>query len=249
MPGTPERGPQSFRLADTIAINPEKGHAINWSGSLTAGGQFERGNSVTDEAHSFIELTRRGETDRLRLRASYEGDRNTDRAGRGTTDTRTIRGSTQYDYFIGERLYLFQSNSGEKDGVVDLDLRLVIGAGTGFQWVERKDLEFSTDLGIAWTDEQYRDSAFDDDFVTGILRWNFFRPLGPIFSVFQRAEYRPSLEELDVMTVEATTGLRSDLTQTFFLEAKIVWEYDSEPSTGVDRQDVDYLFSLGYRFD
>ena len=115
--------------------------------------------------------------------------------------------------------------------------------------LERKDLEFSTDLGVAWTDEQYRDSAFDDDFVTGILRWNFNQRLGPVFSVFQRAEYHPSLEEMDVMTVEVTTGLRSDLTRTFFLEAKMVWEYDSEPSTGVDRQDVDYLFSLGYRFD
>ncbi len=51
------------------------------------------------------------------------------------------------------------------------------------------------------------------------------------------------------MQIDTVAGLRSDLSDSFFLEAKVIWEWDSEPSTGKHRQDVDYILGLGYRFD
>ena len=43
-------------------------------------------------------------------------------------------------------------------------------------------------------------------------------------------------------------GLRHALTERLFLEGKVDWDYDAEPSGGKKRQDVEYKFGVGYGF-
>ncbi len=77
--------------------------------------------------------------------------------------------------------------------MIDLDLRLVIGSGMGYQWVERKALNFSTEVGLAWTDERYKDSMLDNDYLAAILRWDMDCRLFDRLTLFSRGEWRPSL--------------------------------------------------------
>jgi putative salt-induced outer membrane protein YdiY len=243
-------GPQVFRLSDTVAINPPEKDPVDWKGHLVAGATFERGNSITDQANANLEVIRRGLESRFTARASvlYDRDTNFD-TGEGVTSDREIDGFLKYDFFLTEKWYIFQRLSGEKDGVVDLDLRLVVGSGMGYQWVERKALNFSTEVGLAWTDERYKDDTLDNDYLAGILRWDLDSRFFDRLTFFHRGDWRPSLEDSGVVVIDTVTGLRSDLSDSFFLEAKVVWEWDSEPSTGKDRQDVDYILGLGYHFD
>ena len=52
----------------------------------------------------------------------------------------------------------------------------------------------------------------------------------------------------DDLLVKSQMGFRDKITGHFSLEAKILWEYDSEPADNVHRQDVDYIFGLVYEF-
>ena len=50
------------------------------------------------------------------------------------------------------------------------------------------------------------------------------------------------------LVVQSEFGLRDDLTSTIFVEGKIKWDWDSSPAEDSERQDVDYILGVGYRF-
>jgi len=49
-------------------------------------------------------------------------------------------------------------------------------------------------------------------------------------------------------TLNAETGIRTKITNRLFLEGKAVWEWDTPPASDKKRQDVDYIFAVGYEF-
>ena len=252
--GTSPLGPQTFALRDTVALNPPPEEAPAWHGSLSASMEFERGNSFTNEAEIEVSAVRETEYNRIRFDASYEGDRTKDEStGLSTTTERDLNFLLRYDHFLSEKLFWYGLGEGEKDGVKDLSLRFTGGGGFGYRWVNTEKFKVEADLGLAWISENYQDSSLDEDFVAAALNWSVERRLPTLvaerLTFFQRGKYWSNLEDLqDQFLAEITTGLRSDLTATTFLEAKIVWEYDSEPSTGKERRDLDYVFGFGLRF-
>ncbi len=135
----------------------------------------------------------------------------------------------------------------------DLSLRFTGGGGFGYRWFNSEKFKLEGDLGLSWISENYEDSKFDEDFVASVLNWSLERQLptwvADRVTLFQRGKFWINVEELeDQLFAKVTTGLRQDLTATTFLEAKIVWEYDSEPSGNKERTDVDYIFGFGIRF-
>jgi hypothetical protein len=252
--GTSPLGPQTFALSDMVALNPPPREAPAWHGSVTAGLDVERGNSDTTEADVGVSAVRETEVNRMRFEASYEGDRTKDQSsGQSTTTERDLNFLLRYDHFLSKKLYWYGSGEGEKDGVKDLNLRFTGGGGFGYRWFNTERFKLEADLGVSWISENYQDSRLDEDFVASVLNWSLERRLPTVFSdrltLFQRAKFWVSLEDLeDKLWTEITTGIRSDLTAKTFLEMKVVWEYDSEPATGKDRRDIDYIFGLGHRF-
>jgi hypothetical protein len=239
-------GPQTLQLSETVAINPEP---PRFKGKILAAAKIERGNSFTEEATVEADAVRESDVNRITLKGTYRGDRERDEStGTSSTTDRLIRGTLKYDHFISKRLYWLASTFAEKDGVADLDLRLIGTGGLGYHWIREEDLEFLTEVGLSWTSEDYRDSSRDDDFVAAMFRWELKKRLADNVSFFHDGKWAPSLEEDDVQLMWTETGIQTDLTTRLFLEAKVVWEWDSEPSSGKERQDVDYIFGLGFRF-
>ncbi len=252
--GTSPVGPQTFALAEMAALNPPPREAPAWKGTLTAGLDIERGNSFTTEADVVLDAVRETEYNRIRFNASYEGDRTKDQStGNSNTTERSINFLLRYDNFLSKKLYWYGSGEGEKDGVQSLNLRFTGGAGFGYRWFNTKDFKAEGDLGLSWISENYKQGSLDEDFLASIVNWSLERRLPSLISdrltFYQRGKWWVSLEDWDdKLFARITTGIRSDLTPRTFLEAKIVWEYDSEPAAGIDRQDVDYIFGLGVRF-
>ncbi|MEE8313454.1 MAG: DUF481 domain-containing protein [Myxococcota bacterium] len=252
--GTSPVGPQTFALDDVVALNPPPPGAPAWHGSLAAAMEIERGNSFTSEADVNLSAVRETKYNRIRFDASYEGDRTkNDSTGDSTTTDRNIDFLLRYDQFLSDKLFWYGSGEGEKDGVKDLTLRFTGGGGFGYRWFNTEEFKLEGDLGLSWISENYEDSRFDEDFVASVLNWSFERQLPVLvadrLTLFQRGKFWVNVEELeDQLFAEVTTGIRQDLTATTFLEAKIVWEYDSEPSGNKERTDVDYIFGFGIRF-
>lgn len=48
--------------------------------------------------------------------------------------------------------------------------------------------------------------------------------------------------------VKTSTGLRTSLTDVWFVEAKVLFDWDSEPAEDAERRDVVYLLGAGLSF-
>ena len=240
---------QIVRLAETVAINPPPPEVPGWEGRALAGAEFRRGNTIKDSAYVDTQLAYETDRNRIELVARYKGERttNTD-TGQATTNDRNLYGRLLYEYFLNEKWSWFVTNSGEKDGPSDLDLRFIAGTGLGYKLFDGKDFRLKVRAGPSWVSEKFKDSSNDNDYVAGLLSWDLLRKLTPTLEFFHDGSFLQSFDEIDDSLLRLQTGLRHDLTRYFFLEGKILWEWESETSSDVERQDVDYILGVGYKF-
>lgn len=250
--GSSAAGERLVDLRETVAINPPPPEAPGWEGSALAGASFQRGNTIKDEAYVQIKTAYETEKSRIELRGSYDGERTTSRStGESTTNDRNIFGRILYDYYFAKKWFWFVGSSAEKDGPSNLDLRFQAGGGLGYKVWDRKDLKLYTRLGPVWVREDFSDdtSTEDNERVSALAGLEFSWKLSPVWSYFNEVQYLQSLEDVDVSLLNLQTGLRADLTKHTFFEGKIIYEWDAEPATDTERQDVDYILGLGYKFD
>ncbi len=242
-------GTQGFREKEVASINPPVKEAPEWEGSLTAGVKFERGNTIKDEGDLEVLGEYETEFNRFGLKASYEGERTTDRdSGASTTNDRNLFARILYDHFLGDRAFWYIGSSGEKDGPKDLDLRFTLGGGLGYKLFDRHDFKVDLRFGPAWVEENYKGSERDDDSVDVLARWHVWRKLADNLAFFHETNLRQSFEDIDVSLIKTETGLKFDLSNEIFLKAAVEWELDAEPASGTQRQDTDYILGLGYKF-
>jgi putative salt-induced outer membrane protein YdiY len=243
-------GERIVRLSDALAINPPPPEPPGWSGRALAGMKFERGNTIKDEANVDIKVARETEQSLIELRGLYDAERTTSRStGESTTNDRKLFGQIRYDYHLGPKWLWWIGTSAEKDGPSDLELRFMAGGGPGYRFYARKDFKLSARIGTVWIREDFGDDTTDQDQLGAMLQWDFWRALSPVWSLFNIATFTQGLDEFDDSLLKAEAGLRADLTRHFFFESKIVYEWDSETASDVERQDVDYILGIGYKFD
>lgn len=237
-------GEQLFPLAETVAINPKE---AEWTGKLLAGSEFERGNSIKDSAYVELNAGFDGKRHRMTLRASYDGERTTDRDTKvSTTQDRNLFGRMMYEYLFSERNFWYVSSSGEKDGPSNLDLRFIAGTGLGRDIFKRPGLRLKVYAGPTFVSENFSDDTSDEQRAAGTLGWDGLYEIIPDLDFFTDGTY--TMASGNDIIVRSQVGLRNDLTKRLFLEGKILWEYDSQPAGDAERQDVDYILGLGYSF-
>jgi putative salt-induced outer membrane protein YdiY len=239
-----------LRMQEIQAINPPSQEPDRLSGSITAGAEFERGNTHKNSAEVSFKSRYEYERHEVDLRVDYDGERtkNTD-TRRWTTNDRNLIGILEYDYFFTPKAFVWAGTSAEKDGPSDLNLRLHLASGIGYRWANREDFKLSARIGPAWSKEDYDGSSRDDEFFAALLGWNLERLIFPRVRFFHNGRWYPSLEDFDDRQLWRTeTGIRTDITSTVFFEAKVEWELDTEPASNTERQDTDYVLGLGYKF-
>jgi len=138
--------PQVIALKDVAKINPPP---VKWTGSFVANAMITTGNSETENFGVSLNAVRRSEIDRITLAGAYYYGRQEDKdTGKKDTtiDNWFILG--KYDYFLTKQLYLYGSTRVEQDNIADLDLRLTISAGPGYQWYETPTFNLSAEAGL-----------------------------------------------------------------------------------------------------
>ncbi len=233
-------------FAEIEEINPEP---VQWHGSLAAGLVIERGDTDSQEGSIDFKARREADDYRLRLRLRYKGDRSRSGGSDFNTTDRLYRGSTQYDRPLSDRLFAYARVQAERDGVADLDLRTIVGPGIGYKLIDRSDFSFELQSGISWVHEDYEDDSMDTDYPSSVVRWDLDKALHDAVHFFHEGEWVPSLREFNDMQLLTTeTGLRVDLVKGWFGEAKVHWELNTKPASGKERQNMDYIFALGWGF-
>ena len=238
--------PQSLSLSNVAKINPDKPH---WKGAFIAGATLVRGNTENSTASVNAEAARRTEDDRITLGAGYyfanQRDNNT---GDNSTSADNWFLKGQYDYFFSEKFYGYGNLRYEKDRIANLDMRLTPGIGLGYQWIERANLNFSTEGGLSYVHEEYTEPDDTRDYTAARLAYHADKSFNENVKLFHNLEYIPSLERADTFLVNTDVGMRAAMTARLALEAKAQLAYNSMPSEGRDKRDTRYILGVAWTF-
>ena len=239
-----------FPISEIDKINPPKS---KWTGNITAGASFTRGNTYTNNAHLSAIAVRRTDIDRMWFEAGYSGGRQKDPAtGEKVTTERSSHIGLQYDYFLTKKVYGYGNARAERDAIADIDMRYIAGAGAGWQIKDADDLKFMVEAGVSWVSENYDEAPDDTSYFSGRLAYRFLRAFNDAVTFYHTTTFYPGFTGEGGYLVNTDAAIRSSLTDSMFAEAKAVWTWDSTPAetlfTKAERLDVTYFFSLGWTF-
>jgi putative salt-induced outer membrane protein YdiY len=235
---------QEFAIDDIVSINPP---IPKWTGSLSAGITSTHGNTKTESITGSAKLKKRTEKDRTTLSADYAKSEQEDQTtGNDETIEDWWRAKTKYDYFFTKKLYGYIDGRYEKDAVAELDRRVTIGLGAGYQWIESADMNFSTELGVASLYEKFDNQTDSNSEVSAQLGYNFDKKLWKNLSFIHDLTYYPALEKFSDYYLTTTAELRAELNKAMFMNIKTILDYDATPAAGAHKTDIKYFLGFGY---
>jgi putative salt-induced outer membrane protein YdiY len=222
-----------------------------WTGSVSLGVTITSGNSNLRSAAATADAELRRDDasidDRTTLSAFWNyADAKDDETNERELTQRQLGGKAQYDYFFADDLYGYGNVAGLYDAKKNLELRLSLGAGLGYQVFEVPDeRSLSVEAGLAYVDENYEGSAFDEEYAAGRFAYAYSNQLSESTHFGQNGEVTVSLEEADDTIARLDTRLRTQMSESFFVMIQYVLEYDNTPAIETNPEDADF----GQRFD
>lgn len=216
---------------------------VQWEFRLNAGLSGAEGNSELFNLNFGSYIKRRAERSRLTFDGQYlfeedDGDKSKDE---WYTDVK-------YDYFFTKKVYGFSTVRAQRDEIADLDLRLSLSPGVGYQWYESKELNFSTEIGPAFLYENFSNGDDDNREITGRLAYFFDKLVFNRLSVFHNTKFFPKITDPTDLYLTTSAGFRSNITETMFTEARVTVEHDTTPADDAEETDIYYTLGLGVSF-
>jgi len=231
--------PLTIDLANVKAINPKPPLRTNFRANV--GFSMTDGNTDTQDIYADAEFMARTLHNRYTIGGLYKRSEDED----VKTEDKAL-GYMKYDHFFTKKWYGYANATGEQDEFKDLDLRVTLGVGAGYQFIETDRTNLSFEAGLSYVDENYI-LADDNDFAAG--RWalkfdHFLLPKSLQYFLYHTG--LQSVEDSDDLILFTQTGFRIPFYKNLNITAQFNWEYDKSPSPGKKESDYTYLFTLGY---
>lgn len=232
---------------DKVAyINPSpevSGKGVRFDGRVNVGLTATTGNSETENLYVDAEMVARTKQNRYTLGATAQ---KSSEDGNETADRTTLY--SKYDHFLTEKRYLYANASFVRDEFKDLNLRSVLGAGVGHQFVESKRTNLSLEGGLTFVNEDLIGTE-DEQYVAARWALDFDRYFfDNRLQFFHKHEGLQSLEQTDDLLVRSQTGLRVPLTDNLNTSVQLNADWDNNPPPGTEETDLTYLLNVGYNW-
>lgn len=240
---------QDFDLAAISSINPPPKPDPKWTGNLSAALTSIHGNTKSESVSGSFNMSKRAHNDRTQVSADYAKTKQEDPdTGEKDTTEDWWRSKAKYDYFFSKKLYGYVDGRYEKDAIAELDRRMIIGGGAGYQWIESEDLNFSTEFGLASLYEKFDNQTDSNSEVSIQAGYNFDKTLMKNVKFMHDLTYYPSTDQISDYFLTSTAEIRAYFTSTMFTTFKVIFDYDATPAIGSHKTDTKYLFGVGYNF-
>lgn len=238
-----DRGTGSMPLMDFVRITPVKD---DWKGRLDlkagVGYSYAKASDVTKASvHLDTEYVseRRVTTGSARAEFTDDGDE--------TTSSTLLTG--QYYRLRPNRNFNFLLGQAEQNDELDVDLRVLLGAGVGrvFNQSNRRRWLGSVGLGVA--QEESSDGESNTD-LEGILqtRYDSFLYDTPKLDLVLNLLVFPSITEAGRVRSNYDLTLSKEIVADFFFDFSVAGSYDTDP-TSADAAKSDYSITTGLSYE
>ena len=235
---------------DSLAmINPPEKKKPRWTGSVSIKGLYVDGNTHRRAVGALAEATRKTEIDRITADANWDYSEDRVSGSDWNLTQRRASAGLKYDYFIDEdRWYLLATTRVLGDTFANIRLRLTAGMGIGYTVINRDDMTLTTEVGLSYVDESYRDSTPSTDYLAARIAYKYTQQIDEKTRLTHGVEAYPSLENADDIYLQMTTALTTSLTNSMIASLSYVMDYDNTPSPGFRRDDHRVELSIGWTF-
>ena len=230
---------------------------------LTLGGFLSQGNSRAVAFTTAADYALRRGTSQFTAAAAvnYGGSSTVDEPYEKTVENYQAR--LRYDYFFANNVAGFFALSGRRDEFQGLALRLNVGPGLAYYFIDEKEQRFWVELGYDFQyDVRYQDyideQALLDPPVTIAdreERHNVRAFVGYDNQVSEAVKFSTGLEYLQNVTeaenarINFDAALSVQLYQDFAVATTLSVRYDNNPLPGVETTDVVTALNLVYTMD
>lgn len=214
------------------SLTPGGSNRDYWSGKLSLGLNLQSGNTKQFGYNANIGVQRR--TPDTRLSLDYLGNIS---SIDGVENANNHRLNSEFDYWLSHRFYLvLPSAEYYKDPFQNLGDRLTLGAGVGYDLIDRPSLEWNITTGPAYQEAWFDSSEPGEPTSKGAaaltfgskFKWDITRRIK--WQLQYRGQY--TSREVGETTHHAVSTLSLKLTQRFDLDVSGVWDRISDPKTG-----------------
>ncbi|TCO77708.1 DUF481 domain-containing protein [Chromatocurvus halotolerans] len=229
-------------LGDILAINTTlvDPYEYQWRGKSNVGLNATTGNSDTTRFHVDAEGTLENDVDRYIAGVDFNRGSDNDIT---SVDNWTAYGS--YDHFFSDRMFWNNSLSFKRNTLQELDLRSAIGTGVSYQFFDDSMLRLSTTAGLSYVREEF-DVQSSEEFVALQLGVDYEHRWFDWLRFFHSLQTLTSFESVDDFVLRTRTGLRYPISDNFVASLQVNVDFDNTPSDGAEKEDVLYVFTLGY---
>ncbi len=238
---TPE-GRRDIALADLFEVEEPEDY-YDWGSHVDFSSSLNRGN--TDSANT-----------KLRADGMYKhGDHR--HRGEVTFYREELDGvSTQendlylydYNWLFSDPWFFSSEVSYESDPIIDLDHRITLSAGIGYDIWKTPRKELSVKLGAGYQDEQTVTASNESAVAVWALRFRheFF---GDDFAVFHNHSITDNLSGRANTVFKTSTGVNYEITDLLYSNVRLDFDYETDPVSGADNEDLAMLLGLGLEFE
>lgn len=244
----------SFPRSRLLAITPTGNREVDkWTAKISAGVSFRSGNTHETDANIHANFQRR--TPDTRLNIDYLGNYGKVN-GVETEDNHRLIG--QFDYFLSRRLYTRVPDvEYYRDPLQNLDHRLTLGAGVGYDLVKTPRTEWNVTLSPSWQRNWFASVPAGGETTADSVAWVMSTKFDT--ELTQRldfiAEYRGQLSRSETGndTHHAVATLEFEIRKHLNLDVSFVWDRIANPqkeSSGATPTPDDFrlITSLGMEY-
>lgn len=160
--------------------------------------------------------------------------------------TNRMDGALSFEVFFPRDFYAKATANYYSNNSQMIDLRSTYDAGLGKYFVHTNRIYLNTDIGIAYTMENYSDTLDDRKNIEAKigLEYNMF-DMGDL-NLFTKLYVFPSITETGRMRSVFNFTAKYDLPRDFYIKTSLDYQYDTKPIEGVDPQDYVFTFGFGW---
>jgi putative salt-induced outer membrane protein YdiY len=235
-----------FDVAQVRWINPSpdvSGEGTKWEGRFNVGAAETSGNTSTEKLHVDAEMIARTLKNRYTARLEVNHGKS-----EGEVNESNSLGYLKYDRFLSPKWYAYLNGSAERDRFKDIELRSVLGAGSGYQFFETPRTNLALEAGIS---NVHTDFILAPDENYPAARWALKYEQfvgGTKLQFFHRQEVLVGIADVNRTFFRSMTGLRMPVLEKVDATLQYNLDWDNNPAPGRVSADRALLFTLGYQF-
>lgn len=219
---------------------------VEWKRQMALGAMITQGN--TEEAG----LTGRVSVNRKREKRdewTFKAEGNVSEVN-GSMNAKRYAGLLRYAYSFGPDAawYHFYKGEAEHDRFADITYRVVPSTGVGYWYSDDPPFKAMIEAGLGWERTEFRLAGRESGPVLaprGFLEYTF--PKGAVLS--QEVTAWPDLEDpAGEYRFRSETIFSNPITRTLSLQFRLVDEYDSDPASGAEKNNLRATSELNWQF-